>query len=106
VKTHTHSHQSAECRTLLAQLGDYIDGELEAALCTEIEHHLANCRDCRVLVDTTRKTVSLYQHHHRQHQVELPEEITNRLWKVLREKGCVSQNPTMNDEFPQSAAGE
>ncbi len=84
---HTH-HHNPECHALLNQLGDYLDGELEAALCAEIEQHLTQCRDCRVLVDTTHKTIRLYQRHH-QSQVELSEAITNRLWQALNQKGCL-----------------
>jgi anti-sigma factor RsiW len=77
----------------LAQLGDYIDGELEQSLCAQIEQHLAGCDDCRVLVDTTRKTVLLYRQHGQQNQVELPADITSRLWQTLEEEGCVSSSP-------------
>ena len=87
---HNHSEQTPECQALLAQLGDYIDGELEQSLCAEIEQHLADCNDCRVLVDTTRKTVLLYRQQGQQNPVELPAEITGRLWQKLDEEGCIS----------------
>jgi len=79
-------HHSPQCQELLAQLSDYIDGELEATLCTEIEEHLAGCNDCRVLVDTTQKTITLYR---RQTSVELPPDVLNRLWQALADEGCV-----------------
>jgi len=87
---HGHHEHTPECQALLAQLGDYIDGELEATLCAEIEQHLADCDDCRVLVDTTRKTVLLYRQHGQQSRVELPVDITSRLWQKLNEEGCIS----------------
>jgi anti-sigma factor RsiW len=87
-----HGEHTPECQALLAELGDYIDGELEQTLCAEIEQHLAHCDDCRVLVDTTRKTVVLYRQHEQQSRVELPAEITSRLLQALDEEGCVS-NP-------------
>ncbi len=40
------------CNQLLADLSAYLDGEMSAELCTEIEHHLTGCEDCRVVVDT------------------------------------------------------
>ena len=82
-----HKHHSATCQALLSQIDDYIDGELETALCTEIERHLADCNDCRVLVDTTRKTITLYRQHSR---VELPPEVMNRLRQALDAEGCRS----------------
>jgi anti-sigma factor RsiW len=52
---------SGECERLLGQLSDYVDGELSQSMCQEIERHLAGCQNCRVVVDTLRKTVALYQ---------------------------------------------
>ena len=51
----THSN----CESLLGFLSDYVDGELGAELCREIEKHIAECEDCRIVVDTTRKTIDL-----------------------------------------------
>jgi anti-sigma factor RsiW len=87
-----HDKHTPECQALLTQLGDYIDGELEAVLCAEIERHLADCDDCRVLVDTTRKTVLLYRQHSQQSQVELPKDVASRLWQALDEEGCVASS--------------
>lgn len=52
-----HEH----CKHMLGHLSDYLDGEASAALCDEIERHVANCENCRVVVDTLRKTVILYR---------------------------------------------
>ena len=82
-----HSHHTLECRALLAQISDYVDGDLEDAICREIESHLANCQDCQVVVDTLHKTVILYRRHG---PVDLPEGLTERLWQALEAGGCVS----------------
>ncbi|MFO7632750.1 MAG: zf-HC2 domain-containing protein [Caldilinea sp.] len=50
-----------DCKHLLADLSDYLDGEAAAEVCAEIERHLADCADCRAVVDTLRKTVYLYR---------------------------------------------
>lgn len=55
----THDHE--QCRKLLASLSDYVDGDLEEMICADIEQHMAGCENCRIVVDTLRKTVSLYQ---------------------------------------------
>jgi len=52
---------TGNCHHLLGALSDYLDGELESQLCAELETHLAGCEKCRVVVDTLRRTVSLYQ---------------------------------------------
>jgi len=49
------------CGSLLDSLSDYVDGELEDAICEEIERHMADCTNCRIVVDTFKKTISLYQ---------------------------------------------
>lgn len=69
------------CRYLLQGLSDYIDGEAEAALCAEIESHLAGCENCRVVVDTLRRTVLLYRE---EAPDPLPEGVRLRLFKALR----------------------
>jgi anti-sigma factor RsiW len=78
---HAHGHSSEHCQELLAQMSEYIDGELEAALCAELETHLAECHNCRVMVDTLQKTISLY---YGQASSELPSAVEERLYKVLK----------------------
>jgi anti-sigma factor RsiW len=68
------------CRDLLGGLSDYLDGEASGALCAEIERHLAGCDKCRIVVDTLRKTVTLY---HQLPQPLMPEAALERLYKRL-----------------------
>ncbi len=82
---------SPQCKELMTRLSEYIDGELEEDLCAEIDKHLAVCEDCRILVDTFRKTVELYQQHFRKVVVELPPDTQTRLWQALSDAGCVSK---------------
>ena len=72
-------HQN--CHDLLTSLSDYIDGDLPPGLCAEIEKHMAGCQKCRVVVDTLRKTVSLYQEV--QEPAELPAGMRERLYRRL-----------------------
>ena len=69
------------CRELLDFLSDYVDGTLEDQLCAEIERHMAGCDNCTVVVDTLRKTISLYQASSSDPQV--PAEIRQRLFHRL-----------------------
>lgn len=57
-----HSHDLERCRELVAQLNDYLDGELPADLCAELELHLADCPDCQVVLDTLGQTVHILNH--------------------------------------------
>jgi anti-sigma factor RsiW len=74
-------HKHPVCRELFGQLSDYVDGELEAAMCAQLEAHLAECPNCRVMVDTLRKTITLYR---TQTPAELPSDVEDRLYKVLK----------------------
>lgn len=49
------------CRKFLNSLSDYVDGVLQEELCAEIERHMSDCEDCRIVIDTLRKTVYLYR---------------------------------------------
>lgn len=54
-------HHHIDCRAFLSDLSNYLDGDIDDALRQEIEQHSAECRNCRVVVDTLRKTVQLYR---------------------------------------------
>jgi predicted anti-sigma-YlaC factor YlaD len=49
------------CQEIKQQLSAYLDGELDRAVCAEIERHLSGCENCRVLVDTLNRTILLYR---------------------------------------------
>lgn len=74
-----HSHDN--CRDMLGNLSAYIDHELNAGLCLEIERHMAGCENCRVVVDTLRNTVLLY---HSLPEEPLPAAVEQRLFKCLQ----------------------
>ena len=81
-----HTVDRATCREMLARLNAYIDGELEAQLCAELEAHLAACGDCRVVVNTLRRTIELYRALGESSQ-ELPGEVAERLYARLNLEG-------------------
>lgn len=71
----------AQCEHLLSELSAYLDGEdASPELCAEIERHLAECADCRIVVDTLRKTIGLYRSLPRP---DLPEAARLRLYRTL-----------------------
>ena len=72
----THEH----CELILENLSAYLDGETSAALCAEIDKHLAGCDDCQVVVDTLRRTIMLY---HTLPQPGMPESLRKRLYKTF-----------------------
>lgn len=69
------------CRRLLNSLSDYIDGDLEKQICAEIDRHLADCENCRIVVDSLRKTVYLY--HVSAQPPAVPDDVRQRLFRRL-----------------------
>ena len=69
------------CKHLLGSLSDYIDGELGSAVCSEIEQHLQDCENCRIVVDSLRKTVYLYKV--TAGTPAMPTDVRERLYKRL-----------------------
>jgi anti-sigma factor RsiW len=75
-------HEHSNCRALLGSLSDYVDGTLSQELCAEIEEHLSDCQNCHLVVDTLRKTISLY-HQSAAEAGEVPALVRERLFRVL-----------------------
>ncbi len=71
----------ASCRQLLSTLGDYVDGTLSAELCSELERHMKDCPRCRIVVNTLKKTIELYQE--TDEDTPLPEDVRERLYLRL-----------------------
>lgn len=69
------------CPDLLPELADFIDGTAGAEVCAEIEKHMSDCPDCRIMVDTLKKTIYLYRT--REDNFEPPKEIRERLFTSL-----------------------
>ncbi|MBC6936440.1 MAG: zf-HC2 domain-containing protein [Chloroflexi bacterium] len=50
-----------DCETLIHYLSDYIDNNLSESLAEEARQHLATCKNCHVVLDTTQRTILLYR---------------------------------------------
>jgi predicted anti-sigma-YlaC factor YlaD len=48
------------CKTMVIELENYLDRDLDPALRATIEEHLQKCKKCRLIVDTTKKTIEIY----------------------------------------------
>ena len=69
------------CHKILGSLCEYIDGDLDQELCAEIERHMEGCEDCRIVVDTLRKTIYLYRTINP--CLDVPGEVRERLFQTL-----------------------
>jgi len=71
------------CKKVIIELTSYLDGVLDSSMRTELEQHLARCVDCRVVVDTTRKTIQIFCS---SEPVPLPQDVRERLHTALLER--------------------
>lgn len=71
------------CKGVIHELSNYLDGELESSLKLELERHLEDCQDCNLIVDQTKKTIKIFCD---SEPVELPSDVRSRLHEALRRK--------------------
>jgi len=71
------------CQGVIREISNYIDGELELSAKRELEGHLEECEECKMVVDQTRLTVNVFCD---SKAVELPGEVKSRLHEALRRK--------------------
>ena len=72
-----------KCKDLLKELNEYLDGDIDVQLKTELEEHLQWCHNCFVVCNTTRKTIEIY----RDNDVyPLPEPIRDKLHQAIVSK--------------------
>lgn len=79
MKGHEHG---AGCHELAARLSEYLDRELDPAVCAEIERHLGDCPPCRDFLESLRRTVGLVRT--APDRNALPEEIKRRIVEAYR----------------------
>jgi len=71
------------CKSVIREISDYIDGDLDLSVKQELERHLEDCEDCKMVVDQTRLTVEVFCD---SKPVELPGDVKSRLHEALRRK--------------------
>jgi anti-sigma factor RsiW len=71
------------CKGVIREISNYIDGALEPADKQELERHLAHCEDCKMVVDQTKLTVDVFCD---SEPVELSADVKSRLHQALRRK--------------------
>ncbi|MHB1390724.1 MAG: anti-sigma factor family protein [Thermoleophilia bacterium] len=70
-----------DCQEIFEGLSDYVDDELAEETCREINRHLKDCYNCRVVVNTLKRTISLYHTFPKQ---EMPDDVRDRLHATIR----------------------
>jgi len=71
------------CKDFLSELSDFLDESIDAELRAKLERHMAECPNCWVIADTTRRTIQIYKG---MEPVPVPEDVQSRLMKALDRK--------------------
>jgi len=77
-----------KCGEAFKEISKYLDGELGAELKQILDVHLVKCPHCKVVFDTTQKTIALYCDGK---LFSLPAGVRDRLHEALKKK-CAQQS--------------
>jgi len=72
---------NSEHSKIVKQICDFMGEDIDSPACKEVADHLNMCPTCRVQFDTVKKTVTLCREMN--DDKKLPEDVNNRLFKVL-----------------------
>ena len=73
------------CTDFLAKLTDFFDGRVPQELMLEVEHHIAECKHCEVVLDSTTKTINFYRDNE---LYDFPIEVQERLETAIMVRCC------------------
>jgi hypothetical protein len=71
------------CKKVIRQISDFLDEDLEPVLAEQLSRHLEHCEDCKLVVDTTRKTIEVFCN---TEPTPLPPAVRERLERALAER--------------------
>jgi hypothetical protein len=71
------------CDQFLADLGDYLEGQSAVEVRQQLELHIARCRTCQVVYDSTCKTVKIVTE---TGSFDLPEEVSEAITEKIMAK--------------------
>jgi anti-sigma factor RsiW len=71
------------CNDFLHELSDYLDENTDKEVRSKLEAHIAECPNCWVIADTTKKTIQIYKG---MDPYPIPRDVESRLMKALERK--------------------
>lgn len=71
------------CKEFLSELSDFLDEATDAEIRGKLERHIAECPNCFVICDTTKKTISVYKG---MKSCTIPGEVHDRLMAAVERK--------------------
>ena len=73
-----------DCRQVLEELNNYVEGEMSVGLKEALREHLAFCHKCEVVYNSTRQTLQIVADCN--DTFEIPRDASARLYARLRSK--------------------
>jgi hypothetical protein len=71
------------CKEFLSELSEYLDEQTDTDLKAKIDKHAAECPNCWVVCDTTKKTIKVYKG---MDACEIAPSVHERLMAALEKK--------------------
>jgi len=71
------------CKEFLAELSDFLDEKTDIEIRAKLEKHIAECPNCWVICDTTKKTISVYKG---MKTCSIPDDVHSRLMAAMERK--------------------
>lgn len=72
-----------KCKDVIREISEYLDGQLDATVVAELERHLGHCEDCKLIVDTTKKTIEVFCN---SQPAPLDDSVRQRLHNALQQR--------------------
>ena len=71
------------CKDFLSELSEFLDESVDPAAKAKLEEHIAECPNCWVITDTTRKTIQINKG---MEPYPIPVDVEARLMRALEKK--------------------
>ena len=71
------------CKEFLQELSDFLDENVDAGIKAKLEEHIAQCPNCWVVCDTTKRTIKVYKG---MEAYSIPGDVESRLMAALDKK--------------------
>ena len=71
------------CKNVIREVSNYIDGDLDPHLLEDLKRHLEHCEDCTMIVDQTKKSIAILSG---SKLFDLPDDVRARLRAAVHRK--------------------
>ena len=71
------------CKEFLSELSEFLDESTDREVREKLEKHVAECPNCWVICDTTKKTISVYKG---MKECSIPGDVHSRLMAAMEKR--------------------